>query len=91
MLNDDENYTANEVAEFLKLKSDRVHELARLGILPHFHLGRQLRFPGEQIRRFIESGGKPLLGGWRRMSSDSRNPGAPRPQAGASASSERGS
>ena len=66
MLSDDENYTADELAKFLKLKSDRVHELARLGILPHFHLGRQLRFPGSQIRVFIEGGGKALRGGWRR-------------------------
>lgn len=67
MLSDDENYTADEIAELLKLKSDRVHELARLGILPHFHLGRQLRFAGAQIRMFIEGGGKALRGGWRHI------------------------
>ena len=90
MLNDDENYTAGEVAEFLKLKSDRVHELARLGILPHFRLGRQLRFPGAQLRRFIEIGGRPLLGGWRHKPSDARNTEAPRRQPVAAAYPERG-
>jgi excisionase family DNA binding protein len=65
-LQHEEIYTAEELAKLLKVKPYRVQELARINILPHFRLGRQLRFPATAIKAFIESGGKTLPGGWRR-------------------------
>jgi hypothetical protein len=62
----DENLTAAETALIFKIKIERVQELARLDILPHFHLGRQLRFSRAALTEFIKSGGKKLPGGWRR-------------------------
>jgi hypothetical protein len=67
-LKTDENYTSAETAEFLKCTANRIHELARLKILPCFYLGRQLRFSGAALIAFVDSGGKRLAGpgGWRR-------------------------
>jgi excisionase family DNA binding protein len=62
----DEIFTAPEVAEILRVKPYRVLELARMDILPHFKLGRQIRFPAAKIREFIAEGGKALPGGWRK-------------------------
>lgn len=62
----DENLTAKETALVLRVKVERVQELVRLDILPHFHLGRQLRFSRAALTEFIKSGGKKLPGGWRR-------------------------
>ncbi len=50
----------------LNVKPSRVQELVRQGILPHFRLGRQIRIDRQQLRHFIERGGKALPGGWRR-------------------------
>ena len=63
----EDNYTSAEVAGYLKVKPNRVHELARLRILPCFYLGRQLRFSGTDLLQFIRNGGKKLdgEGGWR--------------------------
>lgn len=68
VLSPDENYTAAEVAPYLKCEIHRVQELARLHILPCFYLGRHRRFRGAELLAFIESGGKRLdgPGGWRR-------------------------
>lgn len=59
-------YTADELARILKVKTYRIHELARQDVLPHFRLGRQLRFPADKIHEFITIGGRSLPGGWRR-------------------------
>ena len=58
--------TIKETSEILKVSTQRGYELARTGILPVVRLGRQLRVSEEQLRHFIESGGRPLSGGWRR-------------------------
>jgi hypothetical protein len=57
--------TLVEVAGFLKIKYHRAAELARLRILPHFHLGRQIRVSRAQLESFIAHGGQALPGGWR--------------------------
>jgi excisionase family DNA binding protein len=58
--------TTNDIAKILKVKLPRVQELVRQGILPHFRLGRQIRIDRRQLQHFIERGGQPLPGGWRR-------------------------
>ena len=62
----DEILTTREVAVLLKVHEYRVAELCRRGLLPHFRMGRQLRFSASQIRQFIATGGRQLPGGWRR-------------------------
>jgi len=59
--------TIQETSEILKISVQRGYELARVGILPVVRLGRQLRVSEEQLGEFIEKGGKPLPGGWRRQ------------------------
>lgn len=51
--------TAAEVAERLNLRLGRVYELGRLGILPCVKLRRQVRFPEDQLERFISQRGSP--------------------------------
>lgn len=58
--------TAKQVAELLNVNTARVYQLAREGVLPHFRLLRQVRFPEDAIREFIARGGQALPGGWRR-------------------------
>lgn len=55
-----------EVAEVLAVPVKRVEELGRRGDLPTVRLGRQRRVSPIALHRFIESGGKPLPGGWKR-------------------------
>jgi len=55
-----------EVAEILRVPQARTYELIRQGLLPAVHLGRQLRVSEPALIGFIETGGKPLAGGWRR-------------------------
>jgi len=54
------------VAQTLDVSQARVYELIRQGLLPAVRLGRQVRVSEEALRRFIESGGQALPGGWRR-------------------------
>jgi len=61
-----EIFTTQELARLLKVHPYRVAELARQNLIPHFRLGRQLRFEAASIRAFIESGGRTLPGGWKR-------------------------
>jgi hypothetical protein len=35
-------------------------------MLPHFRLGRQIRVSRAQLNEFIQNGGQPLSGLWRR-------------------------
>ena len=58
--------TTEEVARILKVKRQRVRELVRQDIIPHFRLGRQIRIDREQLQQFIARGGQALPGGWRR-------------------------
>lgn len=58
--------TAPEVAERLRIRTQRVHELIRLGLLQPVFLGRQVRVAMDVLEEFVRSGGKRLPGGWRR-------------------------
>jgi len=58
--------TAAEVARVLRVTTHRVYELGRLGVLPAVPIGRQRRWRENVIREFVEGGGAPLAGGWRR-------------------------
>ena len=58
--------TTTEVARWLRVHEYRIQELARKDLIPHFRLGRQLRFRATSIREFMAAGGKPLPGGWRK-------------------------
>ena len=44
----------------------RLYELARQDLIPHVHLGRQIRFSEQAIRAWVADGGAALPGGWRR-------------------------
>ena len=57
-----------EVAEILDLKEDRVYALAREGILPVVHVGRQLRVDPDKLSEWIDNGGKAFDGGWKKSS-----------------------
>jgi excisionase family DNA binding protein len=59
--------TAPEIADKFEVSTARVYELARTGLLPGVvRIGRQVRFNPEAIKSFIENGGQPLPGGWKR-------------------------
>lgn len=59
--------TAEEVSALLRVPVASVYELARSQRLPGVvRIGRLVRFQKAALRRFIESGGAPLPGGWRR-------------------------
>lgn len=57
---------AKQVAELLGVTPARVYELARLGVLPHYRLLRQVRFEEAAIEEFKKNGGATLPGGWRK-------------------------
>lgn len=59
--------TAPEVAERLKVRTDRVYELAKQGAIAGVvRVGRQVRFEPDALDRWIAAGGQALAGGWRR-------------------------
>lgn len=49
--------TAQAVAEILAVPQHRVYELTRRGVLPHVRIGRQVRYPQDRLRDWIEAGG----------------------------------
>ncbi len=57
---------ANKAAKKLDLSVDRLYALTREKIIPCVYLGRQIRWDEDQLDAFIESGGKPWSGGWRK-------------------------
>ncbi len=58
--------TLAEGAEICAVTYARMAEMARTGMVPAVRLGRQIRLDPEKLAVFIEQGGKPLPGGWRR-------------------------
>jgi excisionase family DNA binding protein len=57
---------AREVAQRLDVSEQRVHELARLDLLPCVRLGRSVRFDPLVVEQWVQSGGQSYPGGWRR-------------------------
>lgn len=49
--------TAKETAEILRVTLPRVYELAREGLIPSVHMGRQVRFDETKLREWIAQGG----------------------------------
>ncbi len=58
--------SAETLAPHLGVSKARLYLLARDQIVPSVRVGRSVRFDLEQIRKWIESGGKSYPGGWRR-------------------------
>ena len=58
--------TIKEVAEILRVRDQRAYQLIHAKILPAVRIGRQLRVSEDSLRKFVESGGQALPGGWRR-------------------------
>ena len=55
---------AKEVAEILKVNTQRVYELTRQGMLPSVRIGaRQIRFEETRLQQWIENGGGLDAGG----------------------------
>lgn len=48
---------ANEVAQILRVKTARVYELARIGLIPCIHMGRQVRFDEAALKEWMAGGG----------------------------------
>jgi excisionase family DNA binding protein len=55
-----------EVATRLDITEARAYELARTGALPTVRIGRQIRVDPDALQAWIDNGGQPLPGGWRR-------------------------
>lgn len=59
-----------EVSRELRISVARVYDLTRRGVLPSVRIGRQVRIPEDGLRAWVERGGAPLAGGWRREPGD---------------------
>ena len=55
-----------DVAEQLGVSVQRAYELARTGLIPVVHIGRQIRVEEGRLRAWIRDGGRALPGGWKR-------------------------
>ncbi len=51
---------AQEAANLLRVKPNRLYDLAKRGIVPCVHIGRQIRFHEELLLDWIARGGCPL-------------------------------
>jgi excisionase family DNA binding protein len=58
--------TVVEVGEALQVSPARVYELIRTGAMPAVWIGRQVRISPGALAQWIDCGGQPLPGGWRR-------------------------
>lgn len=58
--------TAQQVAALLGVTLQRAYELCRVGAIPAVRLGRQVRVSPKALAEYIERGGSPLPGGWRK-------------------------
>ena len=67
--------TIPETAELLGVSAARAYELAREGILPVVHIGRQKRVSKEQLQAWVDQGGRRLPGGWRKKPHGGSNAG----------------
>jgi len=51
--------TAEQVAEFLRLSTWQIYELARRGEIPHVRIGRVVRFRSDTLDEWTRAGGIP--------------------------------
>jgi excisionase family DNA binding protein len=61
-----QSWTPEQAAQRLGLSPWQTSNLARQKVLPHFYVGRLLRFDPEQIEAFIRGGGQRFEHGWRK-------------------------
>jgi|YNPMSStandDraft_1061717.scaffolds.fasta_scaffold02093_3 excisionase family DNA binding protein len=59
--------TLKEVCGYLNIRYARAAELARTGALRCVRIGRQIRVAPGELQRFVEAGGRPLPGIWRKQ------------------------
>ena len=52
--------TISEVSRVLRVKKARAYQLARDGVLPVVHVGRQVRVSEDALRSWVDHGGHPL-------------------------------
>jgi excisionase family DNA binding protein len=55
--------TAQQVAVLLQVPTARVYQLAREGLIPTVHLGRQIRVSASALNDWIADGGRALPDG----------------------------
>jgi excisionase family DNA binding protein len=58
--------TAEEAARRLNVQVPRLYELSRQGLVPCVRLGRSVRFDSDRLESYIDAGGQPWPGGWRK-------------------------
>ena len=60
--------TVNEAAEILNARKVQIYAWITEGILPAVRIGRRIRISPQELRNFINSGGKSYdgPGGWRK-------------------------
>jgi excisionase family DNA binding protein len=56
---------AKEVSKILAVSPARVYELTRRHLIPHTHIGRQVRYDPAILMEWIRNGGQALDGGWK--------------------------
>ena len=52
--------TMPEVADLLRVRRARAYELARRGVIPVVHVGRQVRVAEDDLHTWIRQGGQSL-------------------------------
>ena len=60
----------SEASNIINCSRSRTAALVRMGILPAVRLGRQIRIDPNKSQAFIEQGGQPLPGGWKRRTDE---------------------
>jgi excisionase family DNA binding protein len=51
---------AKEVASLLGITQNRLYDLGKRGLIPTVRIGKQVRYPEDKLRAWIEQGGMPL-------------------------------
>ena len=51
----DSDYTVETLAELMVVSPATIYRMARNGSLPHYKVGKSLRFPREEIKEFRRS------------------------------------
>ena len=62
--------TVNGAAALLRLRPERVYDPCKQSLLPHVHVGRQVRIQGERLAEWIAAGGHAFNGGCRKNNGD---------------------
>jgi excisionase family DNA binding protein len=57
--NDDRLLRPEEAAQLLGISRSKVHELARLGVLPYVQVGGRRRIPGGALKAWVEANLRP--------------------------------